>query len=1025
MLSDCMPGGTWSSTTPAVATIGSTTGMITGVTAGTTTIFYQLTSGCNKAINVTINPSPATVTGTLNICPGSTSSLADGTPGGAWSSANTAVATVGSTGISTAGLTGVAAGTAVISYTLPTGCTATRIATVYALPTSYIVTGGGAFCAGGGGSDIGLSGSELGVNYQLFRGSTGVGSPLPGNGTALDFGFQTISGTYYIRALNASTGCVSNMTGSAIIVVNPMPTLYTMTGGGNMCPGGTGYPVGLSGSNTGINYQLYLGGSFLGPAVPGTGAALDFGIQTVGGAYSVVATNPVTSCYQTMTGIVNITVYSLPYAYNVTGGGNYCAGGTGAHVGLSASQPGTTYTLYLGTTAITSVIGAGGAIDFGPQTAAGVYAVKAMNTVTGCVNTMTGSATVGINPLPTIYTVTGGGPYCAGGAGSHVGLNGSNTGISYQLFTGTTVFSPVSGTGSLIDFGVRTIAGPYTVVATNMSTTCTSNMAGAVTVSIIPTITPAVSISVSPNDTVCAGTTVSYAALPVNGGIAPTYTWTVNGTSAGTGSSYSYVPVNTDLVGVTMLSSAACATPATVSATQYMTVNPYPSVTGPTWICLGATVVMSGTIGGTWTSSNPGVATIAIGGTMSGVINTVSAGVTIISYTRHGCVTTTVVTVNPLPAISVTQTAECGGITTLTGLGGTSYSWSPTVGLSCSSCASADANPPTTLTYTVTGTDGAGCSETASVTVNGNRINGFISYSGTPADTMKVWLIQFNSFDSSLTALDSTMSCMAGGTPYFEFGHKPSGSYMVKAKLLGQTPGASGYIPTYSLSTPYWYAAASVNHSYSTDTMHINMVYGTVPPGPGFIGGLISSGAGKGTTGDIPANGMTVYLRDAVTNFIVTYTYTDASGAYSFSNIGYGTYVVYPEDFGYHTTPSAVITLSPLSDSSTGMNFKEYIYSRVIRPVYASSINTINTGTGLRVYPNPTTGLLKLHCENQETEQASILITDLVGREAFRSVMNIDRQYETEVNLSALKSGVYLISVKSEHINYCGKVMVE
>lgn len=52
----------------------------------------------------------------------------------------------------------------------------------------------------------------------------------------------------------------------------------------------------------------------------------------------------------------------------------------------------------------------------------------ATNTVTGCVKNMTGSATVAINPLPVVYTVTGGGSYCVGGVGVSVGLSGSITG---------------------------------------------------------------------------------------------------------------------------------------------------------------------------------------------------------------------------------------------------------------------------------------------------------------------------------------------------------------------------------------------------------------------------------------------------------------------------------------------------------------------------------------------------------------------------------------------------------------------
>ena len=42
--------------------------------------------------------------------------------------------------------------------------------------------------------------------------------------------------------------------------------------------------------------------------------------------------------FQNMTGSAAVTINPLPAAYNVTGGGAYCAGGFGVPVGLSGSQ---------------------------------------------------------------------------------------------------------------------------------------------------------------------------------------------------------------------------------------------------------------------------------------------------------------------------------------------------------------------------------------------------------------------------------------------------------------------------------------------------------------------------------------------------------------------------------------------------------------------------------------------------------------------------------------------------------------
>ncbi len=124
-LSDPVAGGIWSSTNTTIARIGST-GVITGVAAGTSTISYILSSGCGfSAKTATVYALPAAITGTATVCSGSTTTLSDAS-GGNWTSSNTAVATVGaSSGI----VSGVTPGTAVITYANSAGCIAKRTVT--------------------------------------------------------------------------------------------------------------------------------------------------------------------------------------------------------------------------------------------------------------------------------------------------------------------------------------------------------------------------------------------------------------------------------------------------------------------------------------------------------------------------------------------------------------------------------------------------------------------------------------------------------------------------------------------------------------------------------------------------------------------------------------------------------------------------------------------------------------------------------------------------------------------------------
>lgn len=335
------------------------------------------------------------------------------------------------------------------------------------LPTVYSITGNSSYCSGGAGVIIGLSGSEVGVNYQLQRDGANIGSTIGGNFLPITFGGHTVVGTYTVVATFVATGCTQLMDGSIALTINPLPLQYNVTGGGSFCSGGAGMAVGLSNTQVGVNYQLLRYAAEVGAHIGGTGEPISFGSQTVEGLYSVIAKNPATGCTQDMTGVVKVTINPLPTQYNVVGGGSFCEGDKGVQVILYSSDTNIIYQLKVdGTPTGTAKTGTGLAIEFGLQKQPGVYTVEATNVNTGCKSTMLGSTTVVRNPIPAKPKITK-----TGNELSSSESTGNQWYLNKQLIVGATskTYSPST-------------SGGYSVVVTLKS--CSSEMSDVLDVTV-------------------------------------------------------------------------------------------------------------------------------------------------------------------------------------------------------------------------------------------------------------------------------------------------------------------------------------------------------------------------------------------------------------------------------------------------------------------------------------------------------------------------------------------------------------
>ena len=179
--------------------------------------------------------------------------------------------------------------------------------------------------------------------------------------------------------------------------------------------------------------------------------------------------------------------------------------------------------------------------------------------------------------------------------------------------------------------------------------------------------------------------------------------------------------LNGGLYTLTYTAPAGC----TATTTVNVTVNSLPTINvsaSPTSICIGesTTITATGALTYSWT---PDTGLSATAGDIITAEPLTTTNYTVIGTDANGCSNSANIdiTVKALPTISITPASAliCTSIgTALTASGATSYSWSPSTGLSATTGATVTASPSIETTYTVTGTaNGCFNSETVFVAV--------------------------------------------------------------------------------------------------------------------------------------------------------------------------------------------------------------------------------------------------------------------------------------------------------------------
>jgi uncharacterized repeat protein (TIGR01451 family) len=895
-------GGTYSWAGPNGFTSTSATPSIAAATtaaSGTYTVTVTSAANCaaTASTTVTVNTPPtASITGTNTICAGS-STIFTASPSGAsylWLPG----------GEVTQSITATTAGVYSVTVTNSNGCTsvATRTLTINAAPDANFPVPA-SVCEGSAMSFDGSSSTAGSGTITDYTWIWGDGSANTSSATATTTHTFPASGTYNVTLqVTNSNACVN--TESHVITVAPNPDITNITVTQPTCAiatGGVTFNVPMPATN--YQYQID-GGAFTAvTANPTTISSLVVGSHTLivrsiaapqcsaSISFTLIAA---TGCGATCTApgmtLSNTSVAFCQSTTSQTANYQYTAlanGSTGAPNRYDLTQVfGTTIAGASVTNqtlaAATSNIG----ISVPAGTAAGSYTFMLKiynNTDNTCAAQYPLQLT--INPTPTA-TLTNDGPKCTGAT---VNLTATGGG-TYTWGAGVT--AGVGGAATV------TTAGTYTVTVTSAAG-CSTTASTTVSYNALPVPTA------GSNSPICAGSTLSLSAT--GGG---TYSWSGPNGFTATGATPSIASATTAASGTYTVTVTSNGCTATTSTT--VTINPLPAATASSNspICVGSTLNLTATGGGTYSWAGPNGFTSASATPSIAAVTTAASGtytVTVTSAANCAATASTIATVNPLPTVSIVgDLTVCDGsgtgttTTTLvsTGTGAISYVWSNGV--------TANSIIVGAGTYSVTATGIGGCQATATVTVTASAaectpITNMVTISGTAFnDSNNDGLIATETgiisvpvflYDATGTLIDATTTDIDGNYSFSV--PENSGTYFVgfdapTGYIGGIQPDTDPIDADDSDANP----TTGVTPTFTVGTTNITDIDGGFVQTGSIAGNVFADNDQNGQDdSNIAYPNVNVYLLNSSGSIIATVK-TDDNGDYLFTDVPPGSYTV-------------------------------------------------------------------------------------------------------------------------------------
>lgn len=569
------------------------------------------------------------------------------------------------------------------------------------------------------------------------------------------------------------------------------------------------------------------------------------------------------------------------------------------------------------------------------------------------------------------------------------------------------------------------------ITSSEVCVTKSKDTSSAIKVTVNSWVTPSVVTTVAPNDTVCAGTQVTFTAAATNGGNTPVYQWMVNGSLVGTSSNtYSVSTLNdNDVITCEVLSNAACLSVAKdtsdsvkIAVKQILSPVQVTTTVSPNdTICEGTQVTF------TATASNQG-----LNPTYQWMLNGVTVGSNTVTYASNAFSDEDVITCNVLSSeMCISQNKDTSDTVTmivnpiLTPVVTTTVSPNDTI------CAG------TNVTFTANALNG-GNAATYIWTLNGTAVGSNSStYSSTTLNNNDVVVCEYVSSEMCVSKLSDTadeikMVVNQGSKPNIDIFVSPNDTICANTPVTFTSSIVSGGTnPSYQWRRNNNAIPGATGNTWFTSTLS--------------HGDIITCELTSNAVCAIPAKDTSdfIFMNVPSTGFpkvsvtVTPGTRVEAGTAITFNAIvtdgGINpTYEWRKNSIAIPGATSNTYTSSTLSNkdvinvfvgsSDTCANPDTVLSRDIVVDITVSVFDNYEVGTTISLYPNPNNGqfVLKGTFAAIGNEPAQVEVLNAVGAVIYRKDVAVhNSQLDTKIDLGGnINNGLHLVRISSNGKTY-------